>query len=215
MMSIFSNVLSFGAGYAAGVRVGDRPLVAARSVLHEGQRKMSAVASQASYVRGQLTGARRAAVDSSERTAGSGTTIDVREVREVMTAAPETIRTDAPVREAAEILERADIGSVIAVEDDEHVRGIVTDRDIALRVVASGRDAAETTVEDVMTPSPATIAPTATVREAVALMKQYDVRRLPVVEAGRPIGVIALADLSTSSEVRRLLADLSNAPPNN
>jgi CBS domain-containing protein len=66
-----------------------------------------------------------------------------------------------------------------------------------------------------MTRSPVTILPTATVQEAIDVMRAHDVRRVPVVESDRPIGVISLADLSMSSQARSLLADISNAPPNN
>jgi CBS domain-containing protein len=145
---------------------------------------------------------------------GGGRTMDVREVREVMTAAPETVDLDAAIRDAASLMSRSDIGNVI-VEEGGLIRGIVTDRDIAIRVVAEGGDPATMTVSQVMTPFPATIPPTASVHEAVQLMREHDVRRLPVVEAGRPIGVVALADLSSSPEAQALLADLSFAPPNN
>ena len=72
-----------------------------------------------------------------------------------------------------------------------------------------------TTVAQVMTPFPASIEPTASVHEAVQVMREHDIERLPVVEDGRPVGMIALADLSWSSEAQALLADISSAPPNN
>src|SRR6185436_11052671 len=96
-----------------------------------------------------------------------------------------------------------------------NIAGIVTDRDIAVRCVAAGRDPKTTKASDAMTRSPVTILPTATVQEAIDVMRAHDVRRVPVVESDRPIGVISLADLSMSSQARSLLADISNAPPNN
>jgi signal-transduction protein with cAMP-binding, CBS, and nucleotidyltransferase domain len=132
-----------------------------------------------------------------------------------MSATPATVRTTTPVIEAARLLETADIGSLIVVDQDETVLGVMTDRDIALRVVAAGRVISTTVVGDVMTESPETVSASASVQEAVALMRQRDVRRLPVVESGRAIGIIALADLATRSEARALLADISAAPPNN
>jgi CBS domain-containing protein len=140
--------------------------------------------------------------------------LDIREIRQVMTAAPETVELDTPIRDAAALMERADIGNVIVVHDGQ-VEGIVTDRDIAVRVVAAGRDPVTAAVSDIMTAFPATIAPMASVHEAIELMREHEVRRLPVVEAGRPIGVVALADLSSSPEAQALLADISLAPPNN
>ena len=144
----------------------------------------------------------------------AGPKVDVRQIRDVMTAAPETIELEAPIRDAAALMARSDIGSVIVVEGGL-TRGIVTDRDIAIRVVGEGGDPVTTPVSKVMTPFPASIAPTASVHEAVQVMREHDIRRLPVVEAGRPIGMVALADLSWSPEAQRLLADISSAPPNN
>ena len=207
-MGIVTHALSFGAGYAAGMKIGDRPIQATKEMVTGAQSSSAAVASRAremgSRVSERLPETLRRAVP----------TADVRQVRDVMTPSPTTIATSATVREAASTLEREEIGSVIAVEG-EQVRGIVTDRDIALRVVAAGREPATTKVSEVMTATPAVIDPAASVHEAVDLMRQHDVRRLPVVEAGRAVGVVAIGDLSTSSDASGLLADISSAPPNN
>jgi CBS domain-containing protein len=207
-MGLFANLLSFGAGYAAGAKVGTRPVEAVRTAISGGQERVGSVAAQARQLSSRLkpSASRLPRVPS-----GS---VDIRNVREVMTSAPETVETTSGIRDAAKVLERADIGSVIVV-DGGQVRGILTDRDIALRVVAAGLDASTAKVADAMTAAPETIAPTASVQEAVSIMRQHDIRRLPVVEAGRAIGVVALADLATSSEMPDLLSDISSAPPNN
>lgn len=206
-MGVFANLLSFGAGYAAGAKVGTRPVEAVRTAISGGQERVGSVAQQARQLSSRLK-------PSASRLPGAGGSVDIRNVREVMTSTPETVETTSGIRDAAKVLERADIGSVIVV-DGGQVRGILTDRDIALRVVAAGLDASTAKVADAMTAAPETIAPTATVREAVSIMRQHDIRRLPVVEAGRAIGVVALADLATSSEMPNLLSDISSAPPNN
>jgi CBS domain-containing protein len=81
--------------------------------------------------------------------------------------------------------------------------------------VAEGRDPDAATVGDIMTPSPVMIGPSESVKAAIDLMHQHDIRRLPVVTSGRPVGVVALADVSMSPRVQPLLADISTAPPNN
>ena len=206
-MGFIGTVVTFAAGYVAGLKVGDKPVVAVRDAFGQARERAARLAGQASETRSRAIGGMKEQM-------GGGRTMDVREVREVMTAAPETIDLDAAIRDAAKLMSRSDIGNVI-VEEGGLIRGIVTDRDIAIRVVAEGGDPATTTVSQIMTPFPATIPPTASVHEAVQLMREHDVRRLPVVEAGRPIGVVALADLSSSPEAQALLADLSVAPPNN
>lgn len=212
-MGLLGSLLSFGVGYYAGARIGDKPVIAVRDAVGEVRQRATALASQASVGRTRTIGGGRAQTRREATTAG-GSMMDIREIRQVMTAVPETVELGAPIRDAAALMERTDIGNVIVV-DDEQVKGIVTDRDITVRVVAAGRDPATALVSDILTAFPATIASTASVHEAIELMREHDVRRLPVVEAGRPIGVVALADLSTSPEAQALLADISLAPPNN
>ena len=206
-MGVISTIVSFGAGYVAGMRVGDKPLVAARGAMDRARGRASSITSRASDLLGRPTGA---------MTSGSSSelTIDVRDVREVMTAAPETVTIEDSLRDAASLMDRAEIGSVI-VTDAGSIAGIITDRDIALRGAGAGLDPSSTTVRVAMTPSPITVAPTATVQEAVDVMRAHDVRRVPVVESDRPIGIVSLADLAMTSQARALLADISTAPPNN
>jgi CBS domain-containing protein len=199
-MGIASGFLGFGLGYAAGMKFGDRPIKTMRttaSTMRSGAESVSA----ADKVRARV------------RRAG-GSTVDLREVREVMTAAPETVTPDTILRDTAKLMEGADIGDVLVVED-EQLRGIVTDRDIALRAVARGLSPATTKVSEVFTPSAISVSPTASVDEAIRLMRQHDVRRLPVVESGRPIGIVSLGDLAASTDASTALADISAAPPNN
>jgi CBS domain-containing protein len=199
-MGIFSGTVGFAMGYAAGMKVGDRPLQAVRRAAAGARASAASASAAADRLRSRIGGV-------GERT------IDVRQVREVMTAAPETVTAETTIRDAAGIMERADVGNLLVVEG-EQLRGIVTDRDITVRAVARGLDPTAE-VRQVLTPSAVFVSPMATVAEAIAVMRDNDVRRVPVVEAGRPIGVVSLGDLAISREPKSLLADISSAPPNN
>lgn len=199
-MGIFSGTVGFALGYAAGMKVGDRPLQAVRRAAAGARASATSASAAADRLRSRIGGV-------GERT------IDVRQVREVMTAAPETVTAETTIRDAAGIMERADVGDLLVVEG-EQLRGIVTDRDITVRAVARGLDPTAE-VRQVLTPSAVSVSPMATVAEAIAVMRDNDVRRVPVVEAGRPIGVVSLGDLAISREPNSILADISSAPPNN
>jgi CBS domain-containing protein len=205
-MGVISTIVSFGAGYVAGMRVGDKPVLAARDAMDRARGRASSITSRASELTARASGA---------MTSGSSSeAIDVRDVREAMTSAPETVTVDDSLRDAASVMDRAEIGSVI-VTDAGSIAGIITDRDIALRGAAAGLDPSSTAVRVAMTPAPITVSPTATVQEAVDVMRAHDVRRVPVVENDRPVGIVSLADLAMTSQARALLADISAAPPNN
>ena len=210
-MGLFTTTLALGAGYYAGMKLGDRPVRAARDAKDQMRGRAEAVGTQASDLRTRASEAARAV---RSRLAVGDATLDVRAVREVMSAAPETVDIETSIREAAEKMRVADIGNVIVTEDGQ-VRGILTDRDIAVRAVSEGRDPDAAKVGDIMTPSPVMIGPSESVKAAIDLMHQHDIRRLPVVKSGRPVGVVALADVSMSPRVQPLLADISTAPPNN
>jgi CBS domain-containing protein len=213
VMGLFTTALALGAGYYAGMRLGDRPVRAVRDARDQMRGRAEAVGAQASDLRTRASDAARA-LQSRVAGAAGDTTLDVRAVREVMSAAPETVDIDTSVREAAEKMRVADIGNVIVTENGQ-VRGILTDRDIAVRAVSEGKDPNAAKVGDIMTPSPVTIEPSESVKAAIDLMHQHDIRRLPVVQKGLPVGVVALADVSMSPRAQPLLADISTAPPNN
>ena len=182
-MGFFGTLLGFGAGYVTGMKLGDKPVQMVRN--------------RTQRARGMEGGTSR---------------IDVRTVREVMSLSLETIELDGTLAEAAKQMAGADIGDVLVVDASGLLRGIVTDRDIAIRAVAEGRDPRETPVVNVMS-SAVTISATASVAEAMQIMRRHDIRRLPVVEDGQPIGFVSLGDLSASPEAGPLLADISAAPP--
>src|SRR3954468_21593639 len=135
-------------------------------------------------------------------------------VQEVMTRDPRTVSASDTIVDAARVMNDADIGDVIVVEGDA-VKCIVTDRDIVVRAIAEGRDPQSTSVSDVCTPSIETIEPNASVDDALRKMREADIRRLPVVEDGRPVGIVSLGDLAVEREPESTLADISAASPDN
>jgi CBS domain-containing protein len=128
-------------------------------------------------------------------------------VRDVMHAGVETVRPEDSVKRAASVMQAADIGP-LPVCDGDRLVGIVTDRDITVRAVAAGRDPSSTPVRDVMTPDIVYVRADQDVDEAIDLMRQHEVRRLPVVEGGRLVGMVALADLARRTDEQRQAAAL-------
>jgi CBS domain-containing protein len=116
-------------------------------------------------------------------------------IRDVMTSNPTSCATSTTVADAARVMAQEDVGPVPVVEGDRVV-GIVTDRDIVVRVVAEGRDANSTTVGEIASSDLVTVQPDTNLDEALRLMAQNQVRRLPVVEGERLVGIVAQADVA-------------------
>jgi CBS domain-containing protein len=124
------------------------------------------------------------------------------QIRDLMTDNPRTIDAEKPVAYAAKMMRDEDVGLAPIVQGDMLV-GTLTDRDIAIRVVAEGRDPESTTVREVASTDLVTIDPEQSLDEALRLMAQHQVRRLPVVEEdGRLVGVLAQADVARHGEDR-------------
>lgn len=136
-------------------------------------------------------------------------------IGEVMTRDPLTVDATAPVSDAARIMREYNIGDVMVMKSDGSLRGIVTDRDLALRVLAPGYDPNQMKVEDVCSDKVSAIDSAQPVAEAVAMMRDRAIRRLPVVDDGRLVGVVSLGDLAMERDPKSALADISEAPPNN
>jgi len=116
-------------------------------------------------------------------------------VRDAMTEDPRSVATSASVVEAARIMREAHIGS-LPVTDGEQLVGMITDRDITTRVVAEAVDPQTTSVGDVYSRDVIRVEADEDDEEAVELMARHQVRRLPVVEDGRLIGIVAQADIA-------------------
>lgn len=119
--------------------------------------------------------------------------------RELMTENPSCCVPGDSVATAAQIMKREDVGPVLVVSDHAQKRlvGIVTDRDLALKVVGEGRDPHSTRIDEVMSANPVTCNADADVTEAVRSMADHQVRRIPIVDnAQRLVGIIAQADVA-------------------
>jgi CBS domain-containing protein len=120
-------------------------------------------------------------------------------VQDVMSTDPRAVDAGKPVAEAAKLMKDEDVGLAPVVEGDRLV-GTLTDRDIAVRVVAEGRDPGSTPVGEVASKNVVTVEPAQNLDEALSLMAQHQIRRLPVVEeGGRLVGVVAQADVARSA----------------
>jgi CBS domain-containing protein len=126
-----------------------------------------------------------------------------KKVREVMTSNPCSIDAGKSVAYAAKMMRDEDVGIAPIVEGDRLV-GVLTDRDIAVRVVAEGRDPEEVKVTEVASRDVVTLDPQQDLDEALRLMARNQVRRLPVVEEdGRLVGVVAQADVAQEADERQ------------
>lgn len=174
-MGLLGNVAAFGVGYALGAKTG-------ASQVGQPSGPIGRLSEKAK----RLTPARRSTPPR---------VIDVREVRQVMTAAPDTVRQTDTLQVAARLMMSSDIGDVIVESKKGQLVGMVTDRDLAIRAVAKGMDPTIAKVKEVMTAEMTTLAPTDSLQEAIELMRARNVRRLPVVESGKAIGSISLASI--------------------
>lgn len=121
-------------------------------------------------------------------------------IRDLMTANPCSIDADKSVAYAAKMMRDENVGLAPIVEGGKLI-GTVTDRDIAIRVVAEGKDPEQTTVREVASTKLVTIDPGQDLDEALRLMAQHQVRRLPVVEEdGKLVGVVAQADVAREGD---------------
>jgi CBS domain-containing protein len=117
------------------------------------------------------------------------------EIREVMTESVVTAAADAPVRRVAEIMRERNVGSVVLVDDAGEAVAFITDRDLAVSVLADGHDGDATAGDHASSPV-VTGSPAMQVEEATQLMAAHGIRRLPIVEDGRLTGIVTLDDLA-------------------
>jgi CBS domain-containing protein len=135
-------------------------------------------------------------------------------IREIMTADPRTVERGATVADAARAMSQDDVGAVLVV-DEGRVAGILTDRDIVVRTIAEGRDPQSTVVTEICTSDPTTLTVDQHVEDAIRIVRDQNVRRIPVVQGGRPAGIVSIGDLAIERDPNSALADISSEPPNN
>lgn len=135
------------------------------------------------------------------------------QIREMMSTDPVCIPADRSAAAAAGAMRDAHIGDVI-VQDDGEVCGIVTDRDIVVRVVAEQRAPDTVKLGEICSRDLAVVSPDDTVAKAIGLMRDRALRRLPVLEGGRPVGIVSLGDLAMRRDPESALGAISAAPAN-
>jgi len=134
-------------------------------------------------------------------------------VSDIMSPRVISVASTATVREAAEQMTRNDVGDVLIV-DNGRVHGMVTDRDLVIRVLADGRSPDTTTAAEVCSTNLIAVSPDMTVEEAVLLLRQHAVRRLPVIGPdSQPMGFVSIGDLAVSEDPDSALADISASEP--
>lgn len=135
-------------------------------------------------------------------------------VSELMNSSVVSISPDEPATLAARLLYRHNIGSLPVVTSDGRLRGIITDRDIVLRCVAAENDPSTTPVREIMSRSLITVTPGDDVREVTKCMAVGQVRRLPVVEDGKIVGMLSLGDMAKTHqydmEASKALSEISS-----
>jgi CBS domain-containing protein len=134
-------------------------------------------------------------------------------VRDIMTADPVTVEPQTSVAEVARLMRDEDLG-VVLVTDGDDLRGVVTDRDLVVRCLSRGGDPEQTTVAGACSDELVTVGPDEDLGQAVELMREHSVRRIPVVDHGRPVGVVSLGDLAMERDPESALGDISAARPN-
>ena len=135
---------------------------------------------------------------------------------EVMTKDPKTCAPTDTVQRAAQLMKTEDVGPIPIVGTDGKLEGIITDRDIVLKVVAEGQDPKTTKLADVMSTDLITCTTDGDIEKTLDLMEDNQVRRIPVVDAsGRLVGIISQADIATrlddSEKTAELVEDISKA----
>jgi CBS domain-containing protein len=128
-----------------------------------------------------------------------------RTIREIMTPNPKTAQPDTPIAEVAQLMKDEDVGSIPVVEGGNLV-GIVTDRDLTILALAQ-RKPADAPVRDFMTTRPQTASPDTTIHAAAQIMQDHQIRRLPVTDGDRLVGIVSLGDLAVDTESEGLKAE--------
>jgi signal-transduction protein with cAMP-binding, CBS, and nucleotidyltransferase domain len=135
-------------------------------------------------------------------------------ISDVMTSNPVTLQSASTLSDAARAMRDSNIGDVIVLDDDGQICGIVTDRDIVIRALAEDRQPGATTLGDICSRDPVTLSSGDSVKDAIQLMSEKAVRRVPVVDGGKPVGIVTIGDLAIDRDPDSALADISEAKPN-
>jgi CBS domain-containing protein len=136
------------------------------------------------------------------------------QIQEIMNRQVQTVERDTTLRQVARLMLDQHIGDVLVTERDGRLCGIVTDRDVVVRGVAPGRDLDSTGCGEICSEEVIKLEPSSSLDQAVQLMRDHAVRRVPVVKDGVPVGIVSIGDLARALDPSSALAQISNAPPN-
>jgi CBS domain-containing protein len=136
-------------------------------------------------------------------------------IQDIMTKQVHTVRSDAMLLEVARVMRDKRIGDVLVTNSDGTLRGIVTDRDIVVRADAAAKPLDQTQVSEICTEQLVKLTPDSSIDEAVKVMREHAIRRVPVVRDGQPVGVVTIGDLARYKDPDSALAQISSAAPNN
>lgn len=136
----------------------------------------------------------------------------MRKVRDIMSAAPVCMAAGEPVSAAAGAMRQHGTGTVLVLTDGR-LSGLVTDRDIAVRVLAEDRDPRTTRVGDICSGELIVLDPDDDLAQAARLVRDRAVRRIPVLRDGTPVGVVSVGDLALEKDAMPVLSGVSSAPP--
>jgi CBS domain-containing protein len=136
-----------------------------------------------------------------------------RKVRDIMTGSPTSVAPELDLITVARTMRDEDIGNVLVMDGDV-LQGVVTDRDLVVRGLAGGLDPRETKIGGLCSNVTATVGPDDDLDKAVDMMRERAIRRLPVMDNGRPVGIVSIGDLALEKDPRSALAHISAAEPN-
>jgi CBS domain-containing protein len=129
-------------------------------------------------------------------------------IRDILTKDPHVVRPDAMISEAAKMMKQYDIG-MLPVCDGQRLVGSVTDRDLAIRAIADGRNPLSTKVSDIMTPKVSWCYDDQELEDAAQVMEQKQIRRLPIVNREKQlVGIVSLGDFALRSQNNRLAEEV-------
>jgi CBS domain-containing protein len=166
-------------------------------------------------VRVELASSIEQAVDFALSPSG-GSLMATQKIQDVMTKQVHCVPEDASLREIARLMRDEKIGDVLVTDPQGKLCGIITDRDIVVRAVADeGNDLDQLRAKDICTDQIVTVEPMTDVDEAVRLMTDKAIRRIPVVENDMPVGIVTIGDLAAQLDAESALGQISSAPPNN
>ena len=127
-------------------------------------------------------------------------------VRHAMTESPQTAGPGMNAADAAAMMKQFDTG-IIPVAEDGRLLGLVTDRDLVLRVLAERKDPLKVRLGEIATTAPVTVTPDTSLSEARSMMAEHRIRRLPVVKAGELVGILSLGDVALADASERAVGE--------